>query len=242
MRCNRMARPITYCSVDGCGTRTKGNGLCNRHYMRNLRRGSVDPAPYKKPSLPPIPCLRCGARAEIRKRELCRRCYADWLRNGDREARCSVDSCNRSLYANGHCILHYNRLRRTSSLEYTPRTLEERFWEKVNFDGPIPEYRPDLGPCWLWTAADTNGYGIFGIGGGANSGAHRVAYALLREPVLPNRHLDHLCRVPLCVNPFHLEPVTSWENARRAWMARLESPPHCPTCSCSYGLASEPNV
>jgi hypothetical protein len=28
-------------------------------------------------------------------------------------------------------------------------------------------------------------------------------------------HLDHLCRVRLCVNPAHLDPVTCGENIRR---------------------------
>jgi hypothetical protein len=38
------------------------------------------------------------------------------------------------------------------------RTVEERFWEKVNKDGP--EVRSGLGKCWLWTGAkDSSGYG-----------------------------------------------------------------------------------
>ncbi len=32
------------------------------------------------------------------------------------------------------------------------RPLAERFWEKVNKGGPVPEHRLDLGPCWLWGA------------------------------------------------------------------------------------------
>jgi hypothetical protein len=28
--------------------------------------------------------------------------------------------------------------------------------------------------------------------------------------------IDHLCRVKACINPAHLEPVTSGENTRRA--------------------------
>ena len=40
-----------------------------------------------------------------------------------------------------------------------------RFWAKVNKDGPIPAHHPELGPCWIWTAAtDPKGYGRFGIG------------------------------------------------------------------------------
>ena len=35
-------------------------------------------------------------------------------------------------------------------------------------------------------------------------------------------HLDHLCRVPACVNPEHLEPVTLAENNRRAAAVKKE--------------------
>lgn len=43
------------------------------------------------------------------------------------------------------------------------RTLAERFWEKVNQDGPV---HPVLGTrCWLWTATrDAWGYGQIGLG------------------------------------------------------------------------------
>ena len=44
--------------------------------------------------------------------------------------------------------------------------------------------------------------------------AHRVVFQMLRhDPV--GFELDHLCRVPRCVNPEHLEPVTHAENMRR---------------------------
>src|SRR5690349_18540768 len=41
----------------------------------------------------------------------------------------------------------------------------ERFWTKVDRYGPVSEHRPDLGPCWLWTAATTGGkgYGSFRV-------------------------------------------------------------------------------
>ena len=30
--------------------------------------------------------------------------------------------------------------------------LGERFWSKVDKNGPIPSHRPELGPCWIWIA------------------------------------------------------------------------------------------
>jgi hypothetical protein len=92
---------------------------------------------------------------------------------------------------------------------------EERFWPKVNKHGPIPEHRPDLGPCWLWLSVKTeNGYGRFKLNGKMVP-AYRVAYELLAGPIPQGLTLDHLCRVPACVRPSHLEPVTTRENILR---------------------------
>lgn len=107
---------------------------------------------------------------------------------------------------------------------------QERFWLKVDKAGPVPEHNPSLGPCWLWTAAaDSNGYGTFKVGV-KMVGAHRVAYELLVGPIPDGFHIDHLCRVRACVNPAHLEPVTSRENTLRGvgFSAVNARKTHCP--------------
>lgn len=105
----------------------------------------------------------------------------------------------------------------------TPRPIEERFWQKVDVDGPIPEYAPSLGPCWIWTGAlGGGGYGRIEVGKRPVSGTSILAYAhrWLWEYVfgaMPKGLVsDHLCRVRECVNPLHIEPVTVSENARRS--------------------------
>jgi hypothetical protein len=94
---------------------------------------------------------------------------------------------------------------------------EVRFWAKVDKNGPVPECRPDLGPCWLWLSGKDDGYGRFSFWNGASFlkyRAHRYAYELLVGPI-HTENLDHLCRVRDCVNPAHLEQVTSQENTLR---------------------------
>src|ERR1019366_1994387 len=97
------------------------------------------------------------------------------------------------------------------------RTLKERFWERGVKNGPVPEYRPDLGPCWIWVASTTSGYGRIHETDrrSRNLVAHKVAYEWASGPVPDGLTLDHLCRVRSCVNPAHLEPVTRTENVMR---------------------------
>lgn len=95
------------------------------------------------------------------------------------------------------------------------KTIDERFWMKVDKNGPIPEYNPSLGECWIWTGGpDGKGYGQFGVEGKGKR-AHRLSYELLIGPVPDGLELDHLCRVRLCVRPSHLEPVTHQVNGLR---------------------------
>lgn len=109
---------------------------------------------------------------------------------------------------------------------------ETRFWSKVNKSGPIPDCRPDLGPCWIWTAALSYGYGQFWLDGRTQL-AHRVAYEWLVGPIPDGLEPDHLCRVRRCVNSGHLEPVTRRENILRGvgpatTIARHRARTHCP--------------
>lgn len=100
-------------------------------------------------------------------------------------------------------------------MAFNPMSAEARFWPKVDQNGPVPAHRPELGPCWLWTACKIrNGYGQLWAEGGAVY-AHRFSYELFVGSIPEGLTLDHLCRVRHCVNPDHLEPVTNQENIAR---------------------------
>ena len=45
--------------------------------------------------------------------------------------------------------------------------------------------------------------------------AHRLSYQLSKGEIPVGLQIDHKCRQPYCVNPDHLEAVTSAENTRR---------------------------
>lgn len=94
-------------------------------------------------------------------------------------------------------------------------SISERFFQKVDKNGPIPQHRPELGRCWTWIGHKQQlGYGMFTIRGKWFS-AHRVSYNLLIGPIPEGLHSDHLCRNHSCVNPHHIEPVTPKENCHR---------------------------
>src|SRR6478609_5365672 len=45
-------------------------------------------------------------------------------------------------------------------------SFRDRFWKKVDKNGPIPAHRPELGPCWIWTGWICSGTGYGGIQAG----------------------------------------------------------------------------
>lgn len=107
------------------------------------------------------------------------------------------------------------------------RPAEERFWAKVDKNGPAPELGTvaadrNLGNCWLWTAyVDRNGYGSF-RGDSGTGQPHRWSYERSEGPVPDGLVLDHLCRRRHCVRPAHMEPTTIADNLLRGHRHRLE--------------------
>ena len=78
------------------------------------------------------------------------------------------------------------------------------FWKNVAVGG--------MDACWPWLRAVTSaGYGSVFIDGRRQS-AHRVAYALVHGPIPDSLVIDHKCRNKVCVNPRHLDLVTTRVN------------------------------
>lgn len=107
-----------------------------------------------------------------------------------------------------------------------------------------------VGPsgCWEWQRSKSDdGYGWASLNNRTYQ-AHRLVYRLLAGEIPEGLVLDHLCRRRHCVNPEHLEPVTTAENLRRSTLTpsgmntcvkghdfvTIRGQRRCPQCLADY--------
>lgn len=131
-------------------------------------------------------------------------------------AACTAEGCSDPQYTRQLCLMHYKRDYRArrkaanGSVGHAPsRPAIDRLLAKfVEIPGPLDT------PCWGWKRR-LDRYTTINVDG-KNQLAHRVAYEHFVAPIPDGYEVDHLCRVPACCNPVHLEAVTPRENKIRS--------------------------
>lgn len=153
---------------------------------------------------------------------------------------CLIEGCPRRDAYLGLCSTHARRFQQGLRLDEGIRlrrrgSAAQRFEAQVDKNGPVPETAPELGRCWIWTGVlQPNGYTSFNADG--QRSAHRWSYLHFKGSIPKGYHVHHVCRVPACVNPAHLEAVLPIANMRARVMPT-------PSAHCSRGhLFDEANT
>ena len=196
------------------------------HNSRVMKTGSAGGAGKQRQLRGSVKCSSEGCSRTATTRGMCGMHYNQWRKSGAAPEMpgCSVDDCNRIVVGRGLCGKHYQRWQKHGdplTVQHIQGDDEARFWSHVDKDGPVPERKPELGPCWLWTGCvNHRGYGRFSIPDG--SGGHREVPAarwicdFTHGVMAVKEEPDHLCLNTSCVNLAHLEVVTQRENILRS--------------------------
>ena len=104
------------------------------------------------------------------------------------------------------------------------------------------EYVEESG-CWKWIdRLDKDGYAARAKVGSRTDGSRREVrpqrwfYEEFVEPIPKGFVTDHICRNRACVNPWHMEPVTSLVNHERGLRARYFA------CPLGHVIAGENEI
>ena len=146
---------------------------------------------------------------------------------------CSIDGCDRLVYARTWCHTHYVRW-----MKYKDVTVDHRHTRRKGEAARFWAFVDKSGDCWVWTGGcSPSGYGKFWADDGRTLRPHCWAYEQAVGPIPDGLQIDHACHSTdptcpggdtclhrRCVNPDHLEAVTGLVNTRRGGNARKT---HC---------------
>jgi hypothetical protein len=176
--------PSPVCNLAGCGRSHFARGLCNTHYARALRSGSLPPERARLPHGQTRPCAIADCGRPAHARGLCGAHYLRVWQHADARSAAPV-----------------------AVRERDRRPLPVRFWSRVDTTG-------GLSACWPWTRARNGaGYGLISQQH-RNVSAHRLSWELAHGPIPAGLFVCHTCDNPPCCNPMHLWLGTSSDNLR----------------------------
>jgi len=118
---NADPHPDNQCSIEGCDSRIRSLGLCNKHYLEKRRRDrGIPPARQAAPAKPGQKvCSISGCPRRVKAWGYCGAHYRRLLSHGDvnvvkqggikSQRTCSVEGCDRPHFGKGYCQPHHWR-------------------------------------------------------------------------------------------------------------------------------------
>ena len=207
------------CSVDGCDRPAYARqSVCEAHYRRLRRTGSVGAARPVGATVSPQRCMVNSCHNTATERGMCHGHYLRLVRNGDVQADrplvrrvnhvCDVASCQRAAYARQLCRTHYRRFMKHGDVRASVR-LRERAGDGYIHHG----YRVVRVPAaerWL-------------VEGRTKEFEHRLAMArLLGRPLSPDESVHHKNGDRLCNEPWNLELWSRWQPSGQRVVDKIE--------------------
>lgn len=129
---------------------------------------------------------------------------------------CSAEHCPRPANCRNLCTKHYYRFRHAGLLPRvhnfgTGQTCEDKFWSRVNKNGPTMPHMTT--PCWEWEASHcSEGRGNV-VYKGKTQLIHRMAW-FFTYGQWPEPCCLHSCDNRRCCNPNHLREGTRQDNVQ----------------------------
>lgn len=101
------------CKVDGCEKKLNCQGYCAMHYQRFKKYGITGPiGTIASTKEKPLFCVAKDCNNSIiYAKGMCNRCY---LKQYISPNKCSIDECEKPLYGNSYCQMHWQRTRKNN--------------------------------------------------------------------------------------------------------------------------------
>lgn len=230
------------CTAEGCTRRRSTKYLCLAHYSAVQRRTKTIT----------IVCANCGKEASVQPRsgrdnKYCSlkcgsQAYNDSKRSSTTprtpKAKPQLKQCEwclqlhqgRTKFCSDACSDEKKQSTAQFMAKQQQQMMFRRSFENGDYVTFFNELRDrvdiDRNGCWIWAKRLKSGYPIVKWGK-TQAQVHRLSLEAKHGKPLGTQAAHHICAVPACVNPDHLQPVTHRDNLaemmqRRAYLDRIE--------------------